>query len=113
MADGKDKKDDLGRVYDKKTGEWVSEKELARRKTKRRVDAAEKVGGAVGKGVGFVASKTYDVTKLAAKKAAPHVKKAAKAAKEKTKQALADIHEAQSQKATSSGDSTQSSESNG
>ena len=59
-----------GEIYDKQTGEWVTERQMKHRRHKREVKEAEKIGADIGKGVGFVASETFDVAEHIAKEAA-------------------------------------------
>ncbi len=59
-----------GQIYDRKTGEWVTERQMKHRRHQRQVKTAEKIGAEVGKGMGFVASETFDAAEHVAKAAA-------------------------------------------
>ncbi len=59
-----------GEIYDRETGEWVTERQMKHRHHQREVKTAEKIGAEVGKGVGFMASETFDAAEHVAKEAA-------------------------------------------
>lgn len=59
-----------GQIYDRETGEWLTEHQMKRRRHERTVKTAEKIGADVGKGVGFMASEGFDAAEHIAKAAA-------------------------------------------